>query len=116
MKPFRFLQLISIVALMLVLNPAAGQNMYSCDDRYDADFKVFVVDNRYDADLLVFKVDDQYDVNKEGLFWFFVDNRYDAKKKIYFCDNRYDADLLIFFVDNRYDAKWVKRSKMPLLL
>jgi hypothetical protein len=114
MRLFRSLQYFGMIAFLFILKPATGQKIYSCDNCYDADFKVFVVDNRYDADLLVFKVDNQYDVNNDGL-WFFVDNRYDAKKKIYFCDNRYDADLLIFFVDNRYDAKWVKRSKMPLI-
>jgi hypothetical protein len=105
--------LLSALALLTVLY-ADAQLIYSCRNRYDADFKVFIVENRYGADLLVYKVDNRYDVDKAGR-WFFVENQYDADKKIWFAENRYDADLLIFFVENRYDAGWKNRSKIHLL-
>ena len=100
--------------LLLFMRPAEAQKMYSCNNSYDADFKVYVVDNRYDADLLVYKVNNRYNTSNDGL-WYFVENRYDADKKIFFAGNRYSADLLIFFVQNRYDAGWKNKSKMHLI-
>jgi len=106
--------LLLILFLLISAIYANAQLVFSCENRYDADFKVFIVENRYDADLLVYKVDNRYDVDKDGR-WFFVENRYDADKKLWFAGNRYDADLLIFFVENRYDAGWKNRSKIHLI-
>jgi len=103
--------LISVFCLNLV----SGQKIFSCDNKYDADFKIYVVENKYDADLLVFKVENKYDAEGNKGLWFFVENKYDADKKIFFTDNKYDADLLIFFTDNKYEAGWSIRTKMYLL-
>jgi len=111
--PMKRTILFLLLILFTSLNTKA-QLFFSCENRYDADFKVFIVENRYDADLLVYKVENRYDVDKDGR-WFFVENQYDADKKIWFAENRYDADLLIFFVENRYDAGWKKRSKIHLI-
>ena len=107
-------KLLLIFSLVMLTVIASAQKIFSCQSRYDADFKVFVVSNRYDADLLVYKVDSQYDTDTDGR-WFFVDNKYNADKKIWFSESRYDADLLIFFVENRYDIGWKNRSKMHLI-
>jgi len=107
-------KLLLLFSLVVFSGIASAQLIFSCENRYDADIKIFIVENRYDADLLVYKVDNRYDVDKAGR-WFFVENRYDADKKVFFVENRYDADLLIFFVQNRYDAGWKNRSKMHLL-
>ena len=106
--------LIAFLFTISVVSFVNAQKIFSCENRYDADFKVYVVKNRYDADLLVFKVSNRYDVDTDGR-WYFVENRYDADKKIWFAENRYDADLLIFIVENRYDAGWRNRSKMHLV-
>lgn len=106
--------LLSLILAGLMQGFVHAQKIFSCENRYDADFKVYVVKNRYDADLLVYKVSNRYDVDTDGR-WYFVENRYDADKKIWFAENRYDADLLIFFVENRYDAGWRNRSKMHLV-
>lgn len=107
-------KLFLLFSLVTLSGFVSAQKIFSCTNRYDADFKVFVVKNRYDADLLVFKIDNRYDTDTDGR-WFFVENRYDADKKIWFSESRYDADLLIFFVENRYDIGWKNRSKMHLI-
>jgi hypothetical protein len=106
--------------LLLTINStcfltAAAQKIYSCNNRYDADIKAFVVDNRYDADLLVYKVRNAYDADGNKGLWYFCENKYDANKLIWFADNKYDADLLIYFVENKYDAGWREKVKMHLL-
>lgn len=105
-----FLILFSVLSLQ-----AFSQKIYSCDNKYDADFIVFVAENKYDADLLVYKVETKYDAVENKGLWFFVENKYDADKLIYFADNKYDADLRVYFVENKYSAEWRDRSKMHLL-
>lgn len=106
---------IAVLIFGLFSQKAGAQKIYSCNDRYDADIKVFVVGNRNDADLLVYKVEHSYEAEGNKGLWFFCQNKYDSKKNIWFADNRYDADLLIFFVENRYDAGWKDKKKMYLL-
>jgi hypothetical protein len=109
---FAFLFLLSF---SVWLSSLSAQKIYSCDNKYDADFRVFVVENKYDADLLVYKVANKYDAEGNNGLWFFEENRYDANKTIFFSEDKYDADLLIFFTDNKYDAGWRIRTKMYLL-
>ncbi|MEI6764387.1 MAG: DUF6150 family protein [Bacteroidota bacterium] len=92
-----------------------GQTVYSCDSKYDADVKVFVVDSKYDADLIVYKCSSKYDATGNEGLWFFTDSKYDAKKKIFFVDSKYDADLLIYITDSKYDAQWRNSSKKQFM-
>ena len=45
------------IILMSISTNSYSQKIFSCESKYEADFKVFVVDSKYDADLVVFKVD-----------------------------------------------------------
>lgn len=110
----RFTSVILLIATFW-FNSISAQRIFSCDNKYDADFKAFVVENKYDADLLVYKTENKYDAEGNKGLWFFVENKYDSNKKIFFEENKYDADLLIFFTDNKYDAGWRSRTKMYLL-
>lgn len=113
-KPY-YIQIIVLIMFSVFSLQVLAQRIYSCDNKYDADFIVFVADNKYNADLLVYKVENKYDATENKGLWYFVENKYDADKKIYFTDNKYDADLLIYFVENKYSAEWRMRNKMYLL-
>ena len=103
-----------IIQFAFPINTSA-QKIYSCDSKYEADFKVFVADSKYEADLCVYKVDSKYEAEDNKGLWFFVKSKYEADKKIYFTDSKYDADLLIYFVDSKYEAEWRERQQMHLL-
>ncbi len=93
----------------------SAQTVFSCQNKYDAKVKVFVVSNVYDADLVVYKCDSRYDAEGNKGLWHFENNQYDAKQLIYFCDNKSDADLVIAFTTNQSNAEWRNRNKMYLM-
>lgn len=59
-------KLCSYVLIILLFScsiQAVAQKVYSCNNRYDTDIKIFVAENRYDADLRVYKVCNAYDAD-----------------------------------------------------
>lgn len=115
MKKLLLIPFLMFVTFFISLPQSMSQKIYSCDNKYDADFKVFVVDNKYDADLLVYKLENKYDAKDNKGLWFFTESKYDADKLIFFSDSKYDADLLIFFVESKYDSGWREKQKIHLL-
>lgn len=115
MKTIPVLSILIIILTGFLSERTQGQKIFSCENKYDADFIVFVTENKYDADLWVFKTESKYDAEGNKGLWYFTESKYDAEKKIYFTENKYDADLLIFFSESKYDAGWKNRAKMHLL-
>ncbi len=103
------------LGMSILSGPVFAQKIFSCESKYEADFKVFVVDSKYEADLCVYKVQSKYEAEDNKGLWYFVESKYEADKKIYFTDSKYDADLLIYVVDSKYEAEWRERQKMHLL-
>ena len=69
-----FIFLISFTSL-------TAQKIYSTNQSYKADFKVFVVENEYQADLKVYKVSRPYEAKKNVGLWYFTNMSYDSDKK-----------------------------------
>ena len=81
-KSFTYMLFILLFACSI---PANAQKVYSCNNRYDADIKIFVVENRYDAELLVFKVSNTYDADGNKGLWFFLYKQVQCHKKNLVC-------------------------------
>ena len=77
--------------------------------------KIYSTENEYQADLKVYKVSRPYEAKKNVGLWYFTNMSYDSDKKIYFCENEYEADIKVFFVDYKYQAKWKNSQKKFLL-
>jgi hypothetical protein len=115
-QPFIYMaRFLFIFSLLIGSTLASAQKMYSCNQAYEADLKVFVVNQKYEADLCVYRAAQKYEaVDNKGL-WFFTEHKYEADKKIFFANQKYEAKLLIYFVKNKYEAGWQKKEKQYLL-
>jgi len=104
-----------IFSLLIGSTLASAQKMYSCNQAYEADLKVFVVNQKYEADLCVYRAAQKYEaVDNKGL-WFFTDYLNQSDKTLFFVDYANQADLKIFFVDYQNQAGWLNNSKEHLL-
>jgi len=66
---------------ILSLSSITAQKIYSTNQPYKADIKVFVVENEYQADLKVYKVSRAYEAKKNSGLWYFSNTPYDSDKK-----------------------------------
>jgi len=104
----------SIWALFISIS-LYSQKIYSTNNSYQADLKVFVVKQDYQADLRVFNVKQSYKAMGNDGLWFFVSQKYQAEKKVIFVDYEYQADLKVFFVEYQHQSGWKNSEKKHLL-
>ena len=83
-----------------------SQKMCIVDNKYDADFKIWITAEKYDADLRVAVTTNRHDVKSDinSGVWYITRNRHECDYKIYFVKNRYDSNLIIYYVPNKYQA------------
>ena len=62
-----------IFSLLIGSTLASAQKMYSCNQAYEADLKVFVVNQKYEADLCVYRAAQKYEAVENKGFWFFTE-------------------------------------------
>ena len=90
---------------LIISSYCFSQCVYITNNKFLADYKIYITDNNWQADGIVCNVDSWYASQQTRGWWYITKYQYQADFTIYITDNKWEADRLVFVTKNRWDTE-----------